>query len=265
MKNKLLSFFMILVIGFVVISCGDENNPPTANAGTNFEHNITTHTTTIQLNGSGTDPDGDPITYAWTNTSQPTGAAIPVFSNSAIANPTVSGFNRLGEYQFTLKVKDDKDAESTASVVTVTLVRTASTTLNIESNAFSATPGTELNFAPSYTGISNPSDFNTALINSNLTYTVTVVNHDSSYTHTWNSANSFDGIIPPRSEYGTDLATFTQTFYHNGEVKGSRSLKVMVADNKFEYFGDSYSGSGNVPAINGVSINRKVTEGVIIP
>jgi hypothetical protein len=164
-----------------------------------------------------------------------------------------------------LKVRDNDGAESAASVVKLSLFRTANATLDIASNSFSSIPGTELNFTPSYTSVSNPSDFTTTNINSCLTYTIAVVNHDGSYTHTWNSTDTgFDGKILPRSEYGTDLATFTQTFYHNGAVVGTpRVLKVMVDNGKFEYFGDGYGGYGSVLAINGISINKKVTEGDI--
>ena len=125
---------------------------------------------------------------------------------------------------------------------------------------FSSVPGTELDFTPTYSSVSNSSDFTTNDINSCLTYTLTVVNHDGSYTHTWNSASGFDGKLSVSSNYETDLATFTQTFYNNGEEKSSRILKVMVYNNRFEYYGDSYSPTGNIPAINGVSISRTITE-----
>jgi hypothetical protein len=135
---------------------------------------------------------------------------------------------------------------------------TVTTTLDIASNSFSPTPVTNLDFTPSYTNVSNPTDFTTAVINSCLTYTITVVNHDGSYTHTWNSTDAnFDGKILPISEYGTDLATFTQTFYNNGQAVGTpRILTAMVADGKFEYFGEGYGANGSVPAITGITISK---------
>jgi hypothetical protein len=144
-----------------------------------------------------------------------------------------------------------------AGVVT----KTVTTTLDINPISFSSNPGTALDFTPTYSSISNPSNFTTNDINNCLTYTITVVTHENAYTHTWNSTDvGFDGKILPISEYGIDLNTFTQTFYNNGQVKGSRVLKAATADNGFEYFGDNYASSGSVPAINGVSISRPITE-----
>jgi hypothetical protein len=234
---------------------------PTANAGSDFEHNVTTGGASITLSGSGNVTGGTIASYAWSCTGKPVDAADPSFSNAATASPTVSGFNKLGEYQFTLKVTDNKGAESAASTVKAALVRTASTTLNIAANSFTPTPVTELDFIPSYTSVSNSTDFPTTVINSVLTYTVTVVNHEGDYTHTWNSTvDSFDGKIPVRSEYETDLATFTQTFYQDGQAKGSRTLEAMVDNNRF-LFGLTYSSTGSIPAINGISISRKITSG----
>jgi hypothetical protein len=147
-----------------------------------------------------------------------------------------------------------------AGVVT----KTVTTTLDIDAINFSQ--GTTLNFTPTYSNVSNPSHFTTNVINNCLTYTITVVNHDESYTHTWNSTDvGFDGQIPFRNDYFdstyTNSNTFTQVFYHNGSQVGSpRVLKVVTHDGRFEYFGDEYSTFGDIPAINGVSISRTVTE-----
>jgi hypothetical protein len=252
---------LVIVLGFIACDNGNNNDPPktpTANAGIDFEHNITENGATVVLNGSGTNG-----TFSWACTNTPTGAATPVFSNSAIAAPTVSGFNKLGEYEFTLTVSGSSDSASDA--VKVTLYRLASTTLYIAANSFSSTPGAELDFTPTYTNVSNPTDFTTATINGFLTYTITVVNHDGSYTNTWNSTDTgFNGKILPRSEYEIDLAIFTQTFYNNGVQVGTpRVLQAMIAAGKFEYFGVGYGGSIIIPAINDISISRKITEGNI--
>ena len=266
MKTKQKIFYVILtgLIALAFIACpaeeAPENNPPTiANAGTDFEHDIN-NSTSITLDGSGS--TGNNIVYAWECTKFPTGATKPSITNANTATPTISVFNKLGNYEFTLKVTDSENAESQSSVVKVLLYRTASTTLNINVNNFSI--GTVLDFAPSYGSVSNTSDFSTNNINSVLTYTLAVVNHDGSYTNTWNSVSGFDGKLSVSSNYETDLATFTQTFYHNGQQVGSpRVLKAMVDNDKFQYFGDGYGTSGSIPAINGVSISIKVTEGNI--
>jgi hypothetical protein len=62
----------------VTVNIGDRpNNPPVANAGPDKE---TYETESIVLQGSGTDPDGDDVTYSWTCT----GGSL---SNSSIAQP----------------------------------------------------------------------------------------------------------------------------------------------------------------------------------
>ena len=55
------------------------NHPPTVHAGT--DQTIQLPTTSVTLTGTASDPDGDPLTYAWTKTSG--GAAT-------IANPTAA-------------------------------------------------------------------------------------------------------------------------------------------------------------------------------
>lgn len=224
---------------------------------------------TIQLQGSATDPDNDPadLIYTWTCTSRPNGAALPEINNASENNSIVSvdGFNMFGDYEFTLEVEDGDSGIAIPQVVKVSVFRVATTTLDIESNTFSAGIGTELDFTPIYAGVTNTSDFATADINSHLTYTITVVNYNESYTNTWNSTDiGFDGKIFPKDEYDTDLATFTQTFYHNGQEKGMRTLKVMTADGRFEYFGDNYESEATAVVIPNVSISRKVTEGDIV-
>lgn len=265
--KPLAAFITVMIMAAIMfIGCSDDdpttpsgNQAPTANAGNNFEHNVTTQGTSFTLNGSGTDTDGTIAGYEWTCTKSPSNSFT--FS-SETQNPSVSGFTKLGEYEFTLKVKDDKGDWSVGNVVKVTLAKNISTTLNIDAINFSSTPGTQLNFTPSYSNVSNASNFTTTDINNCLTYKIEVVNHDGSFKHTWDSTDtSFTGIILPRSEYGTDLATFTQTFYNNGQEKGTRVLKVMTADGKFQYFGVGYAPTGSVLAINTVSISKKVTSG----
>jgi len=215
----------------------------------------------IQLAGSATDTDnGDtPLTYTWACTKKPTTANTPAIGTGA--NPAVSNFNELGDYEFTLTVTDKDGGEAVSSVVKVALYRTASATLNIDSNFFSAATGTQLDFAPTYSSVSNSADFTADDINGCLTYTVTVVTPNEAYTNTWNSTDSnFNGQIFPQSEYEIDLNTFTQTFYHNETMVGSRSLQAAVAGGIFQYF-DEYNLSATIPAIDGVSLSRKVTKG----
>ena len=57
---------------------------PTANAGTN---QTVAFNATVQLNGSGTDPQNLPLTFSWSLTTKPAGSAATL-SSATIANPT---------------------------------------------------------------------------------------------------------------------------------------------------------------------------------
>ncbi len=84
---------------------GVTNAPPTANAGIN--QIIILPTSTINIDGTGTDTDGTITGYLWTKISGPAGAAI---TNPASASTTVTGFVTAGTYQFELKVTDNNNA-----------------------------------------------------------------------------------------------------------------------------------------------------------
>ena len=62
------------------------NIPPTANAGT--DQTITLPTSTVSLNGSGTDTDGTISAYSWTKISGPAAGTI---TNANSASTTVTG------------------------------------------------------------------------------------------------------------------------------------------------------------------------------
>ena len=86
------------------------NIPPLANAGANASVNLPT--SSIALSGSGTDVDGTITGYAWT---QDSGPGTAVFSNAAIAGPTVSNL-KAGRYIFRLTVTDNNGATNAATV-----------------------------------------------------------------------------------------------------------------------------------------------------
>ena len=85
------------------------NRAPSANAGQDqlLENSITTAT----LEGTGSDPDGDAITYAWTQTAGPT---VTIASNST-ASTMISGLEMATSYTFLLTVSDG-DRTGTDSV-----------------------------------------------------------------------------------------------------------------------------------------------------
>jgi len=243
---------IIVLAGLVLsilfpIACKEpppENKPPTANAGTNFEHNITTSGSTVQLNGSGSDQDGTIASYAWTCTSSPSGAT-PTFVDSAVQNPTVNGLTKLGNYTFALKVTDNDGAESMASVVTVTMFRMATATIEVASNAFVAGPS--INFVPNYSGW-NP-DFPSGSV------TYTLVSADPTV-----DLNSYNGVVPADIYANGSYPIFTQTFYCNGEIVGSRSIVALATSNNFPVAGSnvsSLSPSATIPNIP-LSLSKKI-------
>ncbi len=77
---------------------------------------------TAQLNGSGSDPDNDPITYSWSVTSAPEGSTAAI-SNPNIANPTFTP-DIKGVYELSLIVTDNDVPPISSAPDTVTITTT---------------------------------------------------------------------------------------------------------------------------------------------
>ena len=90
------------------------NQAPTADAGSN--QTIVLPTNTVNLSGSGSDPDGNISSYKWIETSGPSQGSI---SNASSAATSVTGLAQ-GVYQFQLTVTDNGGAIAT-DVVQVTV------------------------------------------------------------------------------------------------------------------------------------------------
>jgi ribosomal protein L14 len=86
------------------------NQAPTANAGADITITLPTNTTTLY--GSGTDPDGTIVTYAWTLVSGPAGYTI------ANPNAATTGLYNLtqGVYVCRLTVTDNKGATASDNI-----------------------------------------------------------------------------------------------------------------------------------------------------
>ena len=90
---------------------GDANQPPTANAG--LDQSVTVGST-VTLDGSGTDPEGETLSYAWT---APSGITL---SSSAVARPTFTAPDRDGDdytLTFSLVVNDGANHSAPDTVV----------------------------------------------------------------------------------------------------------------------------------------------------
>jgi hypothetical protein len=96
----------------VVVTCS--NQTPTANAGVAININFGE---TAQLGGSASDPDGDPMTYAWTVVSKPEGS-VAILSNTSILNPTFTP-DVQGSYQFALVATDNSGLSSAPSTIAI--------------------------------------------------------------------------------------------------------------------------------------------------
>lgn len=96
------------------------NTVPIANAGSDR----TTSSSSITLNGSGTDKDGTIASYKWTQY----GGAAATLSNANTANVTISGL-KSGKYYFRLTVTDNDGATDYDNVLVV--VGTTSSASNI--------------------------------------------------------------------------------------------------------------------------------------
>jgi len=94
---------------------GGGNNPPVANAGA--DQSVVTGQT-VTLNGSGSsDPDGDPLTYAWSQLSGPSVTLNTPNSVTATFTPAVTG-----TYTFRLTVNDGRGGTDTDNV-TITVAQ----------------------------------------------------------------------------------------------------------------------------------------------
>jgi REJ domain/Bacterial Ig domain len=93
------------------------NHAPSASAGAGFS--VNEGQTGVMLDGSGGDPDGDPLTYAWTQVSGPTAALTGANTASpTFTAPTVA----LGGQTLTFKLTVSDNSLSAEDTVSVTVV-----------------------------------------------------------------------------------------------------------------------------------------------
>ena len=115
------------VTAIEILTTSTANQPPVANAGPDLA--ITLPTSTVTLNGSGTDANGTVTGYAWTKVS----------GSGTIASPTSATTNVTGLTQgtsvFQLVVTDNQGAPSSPDQVVVTVNPTGGTTVLYRINA----------------------------------------------------------------------------------------------------------------------------------
>ncbi len=113
---KVAVFFLTAL--FVFASCKKEkssqqstNRPPVANAGT--DQALTLPNDSTELSGSGTDPDGNIVSYSW---SQISGPALFIIVNPNIAVIKIKNLIQ-GAYVFEIKVTDNSGLSANDSVI----------------------------------------------------------------------------------------------------------------------------------------------------
>ena len=89
------------------------NQAPIANAGA--DQSVADTVTSVSLQGSGSDPDGDAITYAWSQTS----GATTVINSLSSATTSVDGLTAGNTYTYTLTVSDGRTTATDTVTVTV--------------------------------------------------------------------------------------------------------------------------------------------------
>src|ERR1041385_9241622 len=92
-----------------------ENHPPVANAGPDGKVNVGAP---YDLVGSGTDPDGDTLTYSWTLPQKPAGSTAVIKSPTRAQTSFVA--DKQGSYLAILIVSDGKLSDADSIVVTTT-------------------------------------------------------------------------------------------------------------------------------------------------
>lgn len=95
------------------------NVAPSANAGTSQDVN---RGATVQLAGSGADPEGEALTYEWT---QVYGPAVTASGKLTGATPSFTAPSSVSSLRFELRVTDASGATSQASVVQVNVMEDA--------------------------------------------------------------------------------------------------------------------------------------------
>ena len=128
LAGRLVAGTLSVLLALLLAACGGgggggtPNTPPTANAGAGqsvFKNALVT------LDGSGSsDPDGDSLTYAW---SQVSGPAVTL-SNPSSVNPTFPA-SGTGTLVFSLVVNDGHGNSSTPASVTITVQDRAPTAM----------------------------------------------------------------------------------------------------------------------------------------
>ncbi|UII24169.1 PKD domain-containing protein [Fulvivirga ligni] len=169
----------------VRIDGNPSNQAPTANAGS--DQSLSSGTTTANLSGSGTDPDGDNVSFSWSQISGP----AATLNNAQAANASASGLSNGNTYVFSLTVSDGVLSSSDDVSITVQQGNT--------NQAPTANAGNDQNL-PAGTGSANLSGSGTDPDGNSLTYSWSQINGPSVSISNANAAStSVNGLASGNS------------------------------------------------------------------
>lgn len=189
-----------------VIVSSSPNLPPTANAG--VDQTIQLPTSSVNLVGSGNDPDGSIVGYLWT---QIAGATATITSPST-ASTSVTGLTTTGVYQFKLTVTDNGGLTGSDNIIITVTAANIPPIVNAGTDQSITLPVTSITFAGS---ASDPDG------------TIS--------THTWTKTSGTGGTITTPSSYtstvtGLSVGTyvFRLTAVDNQSLSAFDEMTVIV-------------------------------------
>jgi hypothetical protein len=206
------------------------NTPPTVNAGN--DQSITLPTSSVQLNGTASDPGGSIASYNWSKISGPSQFT---FSSTSIANPTVSNLAQ-GTYTFRLTVTDNQGATATddvnvvvnAAIVAVsTTITTTSKYIKVNmyggSNAYTDAQWNNWNSYSSSSGVLKYSDGTSSAVSATLSQQSGVADNGTSYTATMAPAQVVRYASYSSSNRILTISGLNNAKTYNLEIYASRS------------------------------------------
>jgi len=279
---KYLQSFFLSIILISITSCGGgaesaaptpapQNNTPSTNAGNDLTVN---ENTTVNLSGSGSDPDGNITSYSWSQTS---GTAVTLTNaNSANVSFVSPSINANEILTFRLVVKDNDGASANDSI-DITVINTSADFPITEdngnlvrylpnnyikydikiTNANDNAKFVEGEITINYSSSLNPSRLDESLNLESLTRTQTIIldngdNNGGSIT-SWDVIQFPDDFLLNNDNFGSSL--FAYSMYRNGR----ETILNLINDKSYEVMllvGSPYIGYYNAKTV----IQAKLSE-----
>ena len=186
-------------VAIVATAAPVPNAPPIADAGPD---QAVTVGDVVSLNGSGSDPDGDPLAFAWTFDARPAGSVAAFLDPAAAVTSFVADV--AGTFIARLTVADDRGGQDSD---TVTITATAAPppvvdvlllgTLRFSPAVVTISPGTTVRWTNTTTMI------HTVTPNGHSEFVrATFANPGDTFEHTFNTPGSFDYFCEPHLPVG---------------------------------------------------------------